>query len=195
MFGNYLRISLRILFRHKGYSAINLSGLVVGFVACILILLFVQDELSFDRFHAAANRTYRVTTEEAKAGGFRHLAYSYGPAAPALLSYFPEIEQAVRVFPKSVVMQVGPQRRFQEENFIFADSTFFDIFSFEFEIGDPGSALDSPYDIVLTAKSAQKYFGDQNPIGKTLNVEGSYDFRVAGVLKERPPARIFPLNS
>lgn len=187
MFHNYLKIAFRNVMRHKAYSFINIFGLVIGLTACILILLFVQDELSYDRFHARAERIFRVTHEEEKDGVWRHFAYNYAPLTPALLTEFPQIEKAVRVFRNSVLVELDSDTRFQEDSFVFADSTFFDIFSFEFKYGNPERALQSPYDLVLTCEAAEKYFGQENPVGRVLTVENKYDFRVTGVLQKLPP--------
>ncbi len=183
MFKNYFKVALRNMLKFKGYSFINISGLVIGLVTCILILLYVQDELSYDKFHPNVEQIYRVTTEEVKDGNFMHEANSFGPVAPALLNDFPEIEQAVRFFPYSLAVKRDEQGRFQEDGFAFADSTFFEMFSFKFRMGVPETALESPYAIVLTEKTAQKYFGNENPIGQVLTVEDQYDFKVTGVVE------------
>ncbi|MCG8605815.1 ABC transporter permease, partial [bacterium] len=186
MFRNYLKIAFRNLLKHKGYSFINIAGLVAGLTACILILLYVQDELSYDQFHQKATRIYRVNSLELREGRFWHLANNYGPAAPALLNDFSDIEQAVRLFPYSVVVERDQNRRFQEDRFMFTDSTFFEVFSFDLKQGDVRSVLRAPDEILITETMARKYFGSEDPMGKTLTVENQYDFKVSGVLQDLP---------
>ncbi len=186
MLQNYLKVAFRNLLRHKGHALINVSGLVIGLTASILILLYVRDELGYDTFHNKAQRIFRVTSEEYKDGNFRHFAYNYAPLMPRLLNDFPEIESGVRLFKKSVVVRSGSEKRFQEEDFVFADSTFFALFDFPFEVGDARTALVAPYDIVVTASTARKYFGEENPVGQVLTIENKYDFRVTAVLQDLP---------
>lgn len=186
MFQNYIKVALRNLLRYKGYSFINIAGLVIGLATAILILLYIQDELSFDKFHPDYERIYRVTSEEIKDDKFSHFAYAFGPVAPRLLNDFPDIDQAVRVFPYSVSVQQDLQKQFQENQFVFADSTFFEVFGFRLKSGNPRTALQSPYAIVITEKIARKYFGNQDPIGQTLTVENSYHFQVTAVLENIP---------
>jgi len=186
MFKNYFKVALRNMLKFKVYSVINISGLVIGLATCILILLYVQDELSYDKFHVNADRIYRVTSGELREDSFRHLAYNYPPAAPALLNDFPDIEEAVRLLPLSVAVERNAENRFQEDKFVFVDSTFFEVFSFTLKHGNPKTVLDSPDGLVLTEEAAQKYFGQDNPLGQILRVEGKYDFKVSGVLEELP---------
>lgn len=187
MFKNYLKVALRNFQRHKGYSIINVAGLAVGIGCCILIMLYVQDELSYDRYHEHADRIYRVTTVEKNDGQVRHLANAYGPLAPALLTDFPEIRDVVRFFPYPVGVQSGPEKQFQEDRFFLTDSTVFEMFSFTFKQGNSKTALQAPYSLVLTEATAQKYFGSEDAIGKVLRVEGQFDFHVTAVV-ENPPA-------
>jgi len=186
MFKNYLKIAARNFLKYKAYSFINIAGLAIGIACCILILLYVQDELSYDRFHQNAARIYRVVVDETNEGKVRHLANTYAPMTPALKATFSEIEHVVRLFPNSVTVARGQEKRFQEKRFFFADSTVFEIFSFSFLHGDPRTALMTPNSLVITAATAQKYFGVENPIGQTLTVENRYDFTITGVLKEVP---------
>jgi putative ABC transport system permease protein len=191
MFKNYLKIALRNFRKYKAYSVINIAGLASGIACCILILLYVQGELSYDRFHDKADRIYRVITDEESEGQVRHLAHTYGPLAPALLTDFPEIEHAVRLFPHNLAVQLGAQKSFHEERFFFADSAVFEVFSYGFKRGNPKTALRAPYSLVLTEATAQRYFGDENPIGKVLRIEGQYDFNVTAVLENPPPTSHF----
>ncbi len=186
MFKNYLKIALRNFLKHRAYSFINISGLAIGIACCILMLLFVQEELSYDRFHANAERIHRVIVDENNEGTIRHLANTYAPLAPALQTEFPEISHIVRFFPHSVTVNRDEQKRFQEERFFFIDSTVFEVFSFAFQRGDPRTALHEPNSVVITAATAQKYFGDENPVGQILTVENKLDLKVTGVLQNVP---------
>jgi len=186
MLKNYLKIALRNFLRHRAYSFINISGLAIGIACCILMLLFVQEELSYDRFHASAERIHRVIVDENNEGTIRHLANTYAPLAPALQTEFPEIPHIVRIFPHSVTVNRDEQRRFQEERFFFVDSTVFEVFSFAFLRGDPRTALHEPNAMVITAATAQKYFGDENPVGHILTIENKLDLKVTGVLQNVP---------
>jgi len=188
MFKNYLKIALRNFLRHKGYSFINVAGLAVGMTCCILMLLFVQDELSYDRFHVNAERIYRVTSEEKNESAIRRLANTHAPIAPALRAAFPEIAQAVRLFPRSVAVKRDVLKQFQEERFYFADSAFFSVFSFQFLHGDPQTALQALDGLVLTQAVAQKYFGEENPLGQIVTIENRIPLKVTGVL-QNPPNR------
>ncbi len=185
MITNYLKIALRITWRHKGYSIINIFGLAAGMACCILILLYVQDELSYDRCHENFQRIYRVIGDEKNEGQVRHVANTYGPLAPALLSSFSEIEHAVRFFPYSATVQSGEQK-FQEERFFFTDSTVSKVFTFQFKRGDPRTALNSPYGLILTQSTAEKYFGQDDALGKVLRIENRFDFTITGVLEDLP---------
>lgn len=186
MLKNYFKIALRNFLRHKGYSFINVAGLAVGMACCIIMLLFVQDELRHDRFHTNAERIFRVTSVERSESGERALANTHAPIAPALRATFPEIERLVRLIPRSVAVQRDALKQFQEERFYFADSTFFMLFSFEFLHGDPRTVLQTPDGLVLTQAVAQKYFGEENPLGQILTIENHLALKVTGVLREVP---------
>ena len=170
MFKNYLKISLRNLLRYKEYTLINILGLSVGLACCILIVLFVQDELSYDRHHENADRIYRLIDEYNIAGRLERYPSTPFPVAPALQAAFPEIEAITRfwqTYKHKPLIRYG-DAEFYEERFFFADSTTFDVFTIPFLEGDPSTALNRPKTVVLTKSSAQKYFGVENPIGKTL---------------------------
>ncbi|MCI0692163.1 ABC transporter permease [candidate division KSB1 bacterium] len=185
MFKNYLKLAYRHFRKHKAYSFINVFGLALGMACCILMLLYVQDELSYDEFHNNAERIFRVVCDEKNEGQIRRLASTFAPLTPPLLAEFPEIERVVRLFPYNATVALGAEKRFQENRFLFADSTVFEVFSFAFLQGDPRTALREPNALVVTAATAQKYFGDENPLGKILAVE-QRDFKITGVLKDVP---------
>src|SRR5574341_2395818 len=165
MFKNYLKIALRNLLRHKGYSFINIFGLAVGMACCILIALYVLDELSYDRFYEKGNRLFRVVTDTQDRDKLAFYAGSPVPLGPALKTEFPEISQVIRFWRAFRPVIRYQDKAFREELFYFTDARVFDVFSFELLQGDPHTALVAPNTIVLTATMAQKYFGTEDPIG------------------------------
>jgi putative ABC transport system permease protein len=183
MFKNYLKVALRNIRQHKGYSLINIVGLAVGIACCILILLWVQDELSFDSFHKNGDKIYRVLQDV-------HLdrdvtwAINQGPLGPALKEDIPEIVNFTR----------GTARRFRikyddkrfDEIVEFADPSLFEMFDFPLVKGDPKKALTDPHSIVISEDMAVKYFGSEDPLGKVLNADDQYDFVVTGILAKVP---------
>jgi putative ABC transport system permease protein len=187
MLHNYLTIALRNLLRHKGYACINVGGLAVGIACCLLILLYIQYELSYDRFPAGADRIYRVVREERAPGRVTSLAITPGPLAPALQREFPEIQQVVRLKPPNAAWMLRHEdRSFYETSFYIADSTVFDVFSIPLLKGNPATALQRPYTVVLTEAMARKYFGEEEPIGKLIRAEESMDLEVTGVMPSLP---------
>jgi putative ABC transport system permease protein len=185
MLKNYLKIALRNVKKHKGYSFINIAGLAVGMTCCILILLWVQDELSFDRYHKNADRIYRITYAEEIGDAFDHYAHSPFPAAPAFAAEVPGIRTYTRLWQRTGLIKHG-ENNFEERNIFYVDKDFFQIFSYELIEGDPATALEDPGSIVLTQKMAQKIFGTNNALGKTLNLNVDGDLKVTGIIKNVP---------
>ncbi|MCH8960782.1 MAG: ABC transporter permease [Bacteroidetes bacterium] len=187
MLTNYLKIALRNLRKHKGYTFINITGLAVGLACCLLIVLFVRDELSYDRYHDNADRIYRITLDALLGEQEIHGPISPAPMAQALVNDFPEVVQATRLFTFTDETLVRYQaNRFVEERFFFGDSTFFEVFTFPLLQGDPKTALVEPNTVVLTESTARKYFGQENPIGQTLRVNEQTDYEVTGVMADVP---------
>jgi putative ABC transport system permease protein len=190
MLKNYLKIALRNLKKNPAYSFINVTGLAIGIACCVVMLLYVQDELMFDAFHEKSDRIYRlVETKLSPDQGERHFPYAMGPLGPALLAEFPEVANAVRLRDRQGVgrFTVGQgAHRFYEGDYLIAEASFFEIFDFKLLQGDPQTALAAPLSVVLTETAAKKYFGDENPIGQTLTVERFGDFKVTGLLQNPP---------
>lgn len=187
MIKNYLKITLRNLRKHKGYSFINITGLAVGMASTIMILLWVQDELSFDRFHRNADRIYRITDYEKYSNG-EEVTFTMNPPALAatLKDEYPEIVEAVRVRKLSnAVIQYG-DKCFGEDGILFADPSFLKIFSFPLVNGNIENALVNPQSIVITEKIALKYFGKEHPVGKIIRVDNRLNFLITGVMKDVP---------
>jgi len=188
MLKKYFQFASRQLLQAKNYAIINIFGLAVGIAACLIILLYINEEWSYDTFHADADDIYRITTKETEDDGIvRHLANAYPPLAPLLASTYPELEEVCRYFPKNLSVK-NPENNVlnQEDHFFFADSVFFEMFSFQFEQGEPATALDQPNGVVLTRSTAHRYFKDQDPMGKSLLLEGTMDVRVTGVVEDLP---------
>ncbi len=191
MFKNYLKIALRNLLRHKGYSLINMSGLGVGIACCLLITLYVRHELSYDRFHEKADRIFRVIAETGRDGQMEfESANTSFPIGPALANVFPEVEEAVRFRQAYQAVVTHGDEHFAEARFYFVDPAVFKVFSFAFETPMLGAtALAQPNTVVLARSTARKYFGDEDAIGKTLFYQGSGGARqltVTGVLRDLP---------
>lgn len=204
MFKHFLKIAYRNLLRRKIYSIINVTGLAVGMACCLLITYYVYHELSYDRYHEKADRIFRVihtfrnipaneTVPPPSPEEFQ--VWGNAPVAPALKNDFPEIEKIAQFTShNSLLLQYG-NKRFQEENILFMDSTAFDIFTWKMIAGNPHTALVAPNSIVLTESVAKKYFGRENPVGKTITAENSQPFRVTGVMEDVPSNSHFTFNA
>jgi predicted permease len=186
MLRNFLLITLRTIIRQKGYSLINILGLSTGMACTLLILLWVQDELSFDRFHDNARRLYRVEEDQHYSGSVYHVNVTPYPSGPVWKDEIPEIEDACRYhWPSGMLFRYGDQV-FYERNTVAVDPSFLTMFSFPLLQGDINTALSEPYSAVLTEKTALKYFGEDDPMGKSLNVNNTYEFTVTGIMKDLP---------
>ena len=186
MIKNYLTVAIRNISRNKTFSAINILGLAIGMACCILILLYVQDELSYDQHHEHADRIYRVAAAGKVAGTMRQFAITPFPMGPALVKAYPEVIQAVRFFQGTNPRRLVEDQHghvFSEDGVLFTDPNVFEVFNFPLSQGDPKTAFLEPFSIVITEAVAQKYFGRQNPIGQTLTLDKKAWFTVTGVFK------------
>jgi len=179
---NYVKTALRTIRRHKGYSLINVSGLAIGLTVCMLIVLWVLDEWSFDRFNTNASQIYRVYRNESATQKNSSSTLTPPPMAAALKSDFPEIIKATRFGYWHRQLVTYEDKSFNEPGFRYADPDFFDMFSFPLIKGNPETVLSNPYSVILTEKTAAKYFGEEDPIGKTLTVNNSFNVTVTGVI-------------
>ncbi len=185
MFENYLKIAFRNLRKHKGYSFINIAGLSIGMACCVLILLFVQFEFSFDKFHEKKASIYRVLWQFDSNGEPVTIANTPLPLAPALNADFPEIAYTTRISRTGrSLFSVGDNQFY--ESMIYADSDLFDIFTFPLLRGDAETALADPFSIVITQEMAAKYLGHADPIGKTITIQNSQDYKVTGIFNKIP---------
>ena len=185
MIKNFFLVAYRNLVKSKLYSFINIAGLSVGIAACILIFLYVQYELSYDKYHVKANRIYRLTEILHLPKEDRPQAVTSAIMAPTLETNFPDIQKSVRFTFSSRVLSVK-ERKFYDTKIAYADSTLFDIFTFPMLQGDPRSSLTRPYSIVLTEATAKKYFGDDPALGKVMQFSDTINLTVTGVIKDIP---------
>ncbi len=183
MLQNYFTIAFRNMMRQKGYTALNLTCLTLGITCCLFIFLFMQNELDYDRFHQNGDRVYRMVRVGERNGERAGVAWTSGPYATALQNDFPaEIVHTVRVMPGRALVTYG-DKTFQEDRFYLIDSTFFDVFTYPFLRGDARTALTKPNSVVITAETARKYFGDEDPVGKILDIDnGDEKYEVTGVV-------------
>lgn len=191
MFKNYFKVTYRNFVKQKVYSALNVSGLAIGLACTILIFIYINDELSYDTFHTKSDRIYRVLEKFESEGVGEHSASLPFPSGPALKNDFGrQIEHAVRFFnfqsPTLALANKAADKGFNESNIFFADSTFFDVFDFELLAGDKETALDDPNSILITRSMAKKYFTEEDPMGKTLEFQGTQNLMVTGVLEDIP---------
>ncbi|HEX9974328.1 MAG TPA: ABC transporter permease [bacterium] len=184
MFKNYLKIALRNIKKHKGFSFINVTGLAIGMAICILMLLWVRDELSFDRFHENGDQIYRVVSEIHTADHISRNARTPNPLGLTLKAKYPEIINFVRFQGFDQWLVKYEDKSFINDNLGTADPSFFEMLSFPFIKGDPKTALKDKNSIVITENMAKKYFGDEDPMGKVLKI--LEDFTVTGVIKNIP---------
>ncbi len=193
MLKNYLMVAIRNLLKHKLYSAINVTGLAVGLATCVLILLFVRNETSYDRFFADSDRLYQVAFRAQLPGRqVDHFAVSMLPLAAAMKEGLPEVEMTARVVQNSLVIKHGGESFSEMGRAV--DPDFFRMFDFTFLRGDRMTALDEPNSIVLTESVARKYFKDQEALGQTLDIDGYGPVKVTGVMQDMPSNTHFNLE-
>lgn len=203
MYKNYLSVAWRNLLKKKGYSAINIFGLALGIACCMLIFMYVSYERSFDDYHTKGDRIYRLIHGNRNNANATesYWVWHNAPVGQALLDNFPEIEKVVQFSGRADILLTNGDITHQEEGVFFMDSTAFDVFSWKLLKGNPKTALAAPFSIVLTESTARKYFGDEDPLGKTLTGSGSAgrsdagEYLVTGVMKDVPPNSHFRFNA
>jgi putative ABC transport system permease protein len=184
---NYLKITLRNIRRNRGFSVINIIGLAIGMACCVLILLFVSDELSYDGYHSRADNIYRMVASTRLSGEEREYVPLGAPYALLFDNALPEVKAAARFYPHPRMLVEHEEKKFFEERFFFSDPSVFEIFSFPLRRGNPSTALKSPFSVVLTESMAKKYFGDKNPVGESLKIDNEHIFRIDAVMEDVPP--------
>jgi putative ABC transport system permease protein len=186
MLGNYFKTAVRNMMKSKGYTAINVFGLAAGIACCLLITLFVLDEISYDRFYPDADRIYRIAHYGVVNDRVDHTARSSPPLAKTLAEEFPEVEAIVKVRNYGFPVFRYRDAVFSEERVFSVDPSFFDVFQVAFIQGDPATALARPDAIVLTRSMVRKYFGSEDPVGKIINSDNRRDYLVTAVVEDVP---------
>lgn len=186
MFKNYLKVALRSLWKNKAFSAINIIGLAAGLAVCLLIVLYVVDELSYDKYNKNADRIYRLDCDIYFNDTQAIFAVAPDPLAPTLKREYPVVEEMTRAnFQQDVLIRKDDQN-VQDHNVGYVDSTFFKVFTIPMIAGDPLTALKEPNSIVLDKTTAKKYFNSTDVIGKILRVDNNTDCKITGVIKDIP---------
>lgn len=188
MLSNYLKIAYRNLVKNKMFSAINIFGLAIGIASCLLITLYVVDELSYDKFHEKGDRIYRLNNDILYGGKDMRMAQTPDILAPTLKKDYPQVENYTRLFNAGAYLIKKPTvaNFIREENILFADSTIFEVFTFPLIAGNPKTVLNEPTVIVISESAAKRHFGAENPVGKILNLDNRKDYKVTGVMKDIP---------
>ncbi|MFC2083705.1 ABC transporter permease [Bacteroidota bacterium] len=194
MIRSNLRISIRNILHHKFYSFINIAGLAVGIACVLFILFFIQDEVSYDKFNEKAERIYRVNANLRFQGNDLNAADVGPTVGRTLVKDYPEVETYTRIMNSGTFFVEYNNISFKEPDVYYSDSTFFDVFSIQLITGNPKSVLTAPYSIILSEKIAQKYFGNEDPIGKVLRLDDREDYNVTGIFKEIPTNCHFHTN-
>ncbi len=190
MFKNYLKTSFRFLLKNKTYSFINLFGLALGTLCCVYIILYVTDQYSYDKHQPDAKNIYRIVSTLELAGDKHNNGTASPPITPAMKKDFPEVLQYARIVPTLGVSKnlvEFKEKSFYEPTIVYADSTFFELFSYHFLYGNPVNALKAPYSVVLLKAVSDKLFGNEDPLGKMITIENGYgkdNFKVMGVVDE-----------
>lgn len=187
MLRNYLLIAVRNLRKYKTFSFINITGVAVGLACFLLIALYVKDELSYDRYNAQADRIYRVTRTFLSSEGTPSLklAQAAPPFGPLIKQDFPEVEEMVRTLDNNALIRYG-EHSFNEQDVFFAEANLFKVFDVSLVSGNPDRALENPFSILFSRPLAEKYFGNENPMGKTVRLNNQFDLTVTGVFEPLP---------
>ena len=187
MFRHFLKLGFRNMWKHRSYTGINLFGLTIGLTCCMVITLYVLYEAGYDRFHDKSDKIYRVLTESPGFG----LSTNSSNALYDQLQKYPGIVSATRVFRHwfQPLISRDKETGFVEEQFFYADTAFFDVFSIQVKSGNAREGMRKPLHVLLTESTAKRYFGSENPVGQTIKYNAEKDFVVAGVIQD------FPKNS
>ncbi len=185
MLKNLFKTAIRHILKHFGYSILNILGLTLGISSALFLIIYVSDEVSYDRFHKKADRIYRVSSKITEPDDQFTWIVAQIPFGPQVVQDYPEVQSFVRFINMPRALYKYEDKEFNEENFYYVDSTLFEIFTYEVIKGDVKSALLEPNKIILTERIANKYFGNTDPIGKTLTA-GTNTYEVTGVIKDVP---------
>ena len=178
----YFKIAFRNLLKYKSFSLINILGLAIGISSCLIIFLYIHDQLSYDKFYKNSNDIYRLTLDIKRGNETNKYSTTSPPIGPYLVQNFPEVKEALRIRIGSASLMESDSFKSYEENILFADSNFFNLFSFPLAEGNPGKVLSEPNTVVLTSETAKKYFGDENPVGKIIEMDKRFPLKVTGII-------------
>jgi putative ABC transport system permease protein len=185
MIKNYIKIAFRSLWRHKGFSIINIIGLAIGMTACFLIYINIKYELSYDSFNEKYDQIYRIGTDIKLPSTTFPISVSFVQLGPALQREYPEIKSSARISSDRFLVQYGDSK-FQEDNVVYADASLFTVFTLPVVKGDVKNGFKAPFTVVMTQTFAKKYFGNSNPVGKSLLLNDKYPALVTAVIKDVP---------
>ncbi len=186
MFKNYLKIAIRNISRTKVFSFINIAGLAIGMAGTLMMLMYVANELSYENFHKNRNQIFRVSVEYGDKNSKMRFAGAMPALGPALVEEFPEVENAVRFERDEHSMLEYDGKKFHEQNLFFVDPSVLDVFSFTILKGSQETALDAPFSMVITEERAQKLFGGDDPLGKTVLYNSKHPVEITGIMKNIP---------
>ncbi len=185
MLKNLLKTAIRHILKHFGYSVLNILGLTLGISSALFLIIYVADEISYDRYHEKADRIYRVSSKITEPDDQFTWNVAQIPFGPQVVKDYPEVQSFVRFINMPRALYKYEDKEFNEENFFYVDSTLLDIFTYEIVKGEGKSALVEPKKIIINETTASRYFGSADPIGKTLTA-GNNTFEVTGVMKDVP---------
>lgn len=186
MIKNYIKTAFRSLLKNKGFTAINIGGLALGLATCLLIVFYVVDELSYDRYNVKADRIYRINNEIKFGGSASSYAVTPAPLADAMKNTLPEVEQVVRMRARGGFQVKKGNQNIQEDMMVYADPTLFNVFTLPIISGNAATALSAPHSVVITERIAQKYFNATNVVGRVLTFNDTALYKVTGVIKNMP---------
>jgi len=194
MIKNYLKTAYRSLLKNKGFTLLNVLGLSIGLATCLLIVFYVKDELSYDKYNVNAGCIYRITEDVKLNGTHQIAAATEAPMLEALKGNYPQIEKSTRLIPPGDGLFMSPNKFYfrkgneniLEKKIILAESSIFDVFTLPMLYGKPTGALDAPHTAVITESTARKYFGQTNVVGKILTVNDTVNYKITGVIKDIP---------
>lgn len=184
MLKTYCKTALKYLWHHKAFTLINAVGLAVGLCVCYFALVYVNFELSYDDYNKNADDIYRLVTDVQTQTGTDYQSTT-APMGPAIQNAFPEIKASTRIFLDNLIIE-NATGNYTDETIAYADSSLFDVFTLPLLSGNPHRILEDPYSIVLSETAAKKYFGSENPLGKTLLIEGKFPAAITGLMKDMP---------
>jgi len=194
MIKNYIKTAIRSLSKNKGFTAINVLGLALGLASCLLIIFYIFDELNYDKYNTKADRIYRINEDISFGGNSNSYAVTPAPMAAALKNDFPEVEQVVRFRSRGELQVKKGNQDIQENAVVYADPAIFKVFTLPMIDGDPATALNDTHSIVITEKTAQKYFNRTNVVGQVLTINDTALYKITGVIKNIPKQSHFDFD-